>query len=226
MQTGADPEGVVARVYGQLVDRVIAFEFKPGDRLNEGVIARELGVSRTPVREALNRLTADGFLIHSLGQGFFRRRPEISEIFNLYEFRQQIESGAASLVVSRGTSADLNALDQFLAESAALMEDYPVGELVRLDEVFHERVMAMTGNDEMLKALKNINVRIRFVRWIDMKNRRQSTQGEHYKILDSIRDGDAVRASALMSEHIVHRREEIVSAVREWYGRMYAGEAT
>jgi DNA-binding GntR family transcriptional regulator len=219
-----DSEGIVARVYGQLVERVIAFDFKPGDRLNEGALARELGVSRTPIREALNRLTADGFLSHSLGQGFFRRRPEVSEIFNLYEFRQLIETGAVSIAVSRATSADLDSLDDFLKKSVALGPECPVDELVHVDELFHERIAAMTGNDEMLKALKNINRRIRFVRWIDMNNRRQWTQGEHRKILDAVRGGDSQLASSLMSEHIEHRREEIVTAVREWYGRIYVDE--
>ena len=226
--TGAlgDADGIVARIYGQLVERAIAYGFKPGDRLNEGALARELGVSRTPVREALNRLTADGFLSHSLGQGFFRRRPEVSEIFNLYEFRQQLEAGAAALAVSRATSAELDELDSFLNASVALGPECPVDELVRMDEIFHERVTAMTGNDEMLKALRNINLRIRFVRWIDMSNRRQWTQGEHRAILKAIRDGDQPKAASLMSGHIEHRRDEIVTAVKEWYGRMYVGEPT
>ena len=219
-------EGVVARVYGQLAERVIAFTFKPGDRLNEGAIARELGVSRTPVREALNRLAADGFLSHSLGQGFFRKRPEVSEIFDLYEFRQQIEAGAAALAARRGTSTELDELDGFLKTSVALGPECSVDELVRVDEIFHERVTALTGNREMLKALKNINIRIRFVRWIDMSNRRQWTQGEHQKILKAIREGDEVLAASLMSGHIEHRRDEIVTAVKEWYGRMYVGDAT
>jgi DNA-binding GntR family transcriptional regulator len=220
-----DGDGVVARVYGQLVERVIAFDFKPGDRLNEGALARELGVSRTPIREALNRLTADGFLSHSLGQGFFRRRPEVSEIFNLYEFRQLIETGAVAIAVARATKEDLDALDDFLKKSAVLGPDCPVDELVRVDELFHEQIAAMTGNDEMLKSLRNINRRIRFVRWIDMNNRRQWTQGEHRKILDAIRSGDRESASSLMSGHIEHRREEIVTAIREWYGRMYVEES-
>jgi len=219
-----DEGGVVARVYGQLVERVIAFDFKPGDRLNEGALARELGVSRTPIREALNRLTADGFLSHSLGQGFFRRRPEVSEIFNLYEFRQLIEKGAAAIAVARATAADLDALDNFLKKSVALGPDCPAEKLVHVDELFHEQIAAMTGNDELLRSLRNINRRIRFVRWIDMNNRRQWTQGEHRKILDSIRSGDAELTSTLISHHIEHRREEIVTAIREWYGRIYVEE--
>jgi DNA-binding GntR family transcriptional regulator len=226
LEAETDPEGVVARVYGLLTERVIAFDFKPGDRLNEGSLAREFGVSRTPIREALNRLAADGFLSHSQGQGFFRRRPDISEIFDLYEFRQQVESGAVAIAVSRASAADLDSLDGFLKESAALGPERSVDELVRMDEIFHERVMAMTGNNEMLKALKNINCRIRFVRWIDMRNRRKWTQAEHRKVLDAIRDRNAALASSLMSGHIEHRREEIVSAVREWYGQMYVGESS
>jgi DNA-binding GntR family transcriptional regulator len=224
LEAESDSEGVVARVYGLLAERVIGFEFKPGDRLNEGALAREFGVSRTPIREALNRLAADGFLLHTLGQGFFRRRPDISEIYDLYEFRQQLESGAVAIAVSRASVGQLDSLDRFLQESATLGSERPVDELVRMDESFHERVMAMTGNNEMSKALRSINSRIRFVRYIDMRNRRKWTQAEHREVLDAMRDGNAGLASSLISGHIEHRREEIVSAVREWYGQMYVGE--
>src|ERR1700730_760184 len=77
---GADHSSV-ARVYEQLKRRAITFEFRPGDRLNEVAIARQFGVSRTPLREALNRLTMDGFLTFSPNQGFFRRPLEVNEIF-------------------------------------------------------------------------------------------------------------------------------------------------
>ena len=65
---------VVAKAYKGLRDKAISFEFKPGERINESALTRELGISRTPLREALNRLVAEGFLRSSPGEGFYCRK--------------------------------------------------------------------------------------------------------------------------------------------------------
>lgn len=71
-------DSVVDRVYEQLKAMAVSFEFKPRERLNEGAIASRLGVSRTPLREALNRLNTEGFLQFAPGRGFCRGRSEMS----------------------------------------------------------------------------------------------------------------------------------------------------
>ena len=67
-------DSIVDRVYEQLKAMAVSYEFKPGERLNEGELAKRLGVSRTPLREALNRLNTEGFLRFTPGKGFFCRR--------------------------------------------------------------------------------------------------------------------------------------------------------
>jgi DNA-binding GntR family transcriptional regulator len=214
-----------AQLYATLADAMIRFDFRPGERLNEGAIARDLGVSRTPVREALSRLVAAGFLDHEPGQGFFRRKLDPKEIFDLYELRQQIEVGAVRLAVQRAAPEKLAELDDFLARSMAAAPDCSVDELVRFDEQFHEGVVMLTGNNEMLRSLQQINARIRLVRWIDMRGRRDVTQGEHRAMLDAIKAGDAAGGGALMETHVQRRLEQIVERVRESYGLIYVGGA-
>src|ERR1022692_967687 len=92
-----EPKSAVDRVYAQLKELAISFELRPGDRINEVVVARRLGVSRTPLREALNRLTSDGFLTLSRNTGFFRKPLDPKEIFDLYELRNQIEMAGGRL---------------------------------------------------------------------------------------------------------------------------------
>src|ERR1700743_403542 len=84
-------DSIVDRVYEQLKAMAISYEFKPGERLNEGELAKRLGVSRTPLREALNRLNTEGFLRFTPGKGFFCRELDAHEIFALYALRQSIE---------------------------------------------------------------------------------------------------------------------------------------
>lgn len=212
----------VERVYKTLREQAIRFEIRPGDRINEVELARQLGVSRTPLREALNRLTSDGFLSIVPGKGFFGRRLDVKEVFDLYEMRLKLEVALAELAVDR---ADPNAIDSiraFLDVSAVEDASRTIDELVDLDESFHEQVAALSGNALMLQTLRSVNARMRFVRWINMENgRRVGTQAEHRAILEAIAAKDRIEASRLLHIHIDGRLEQIQQALRDGLAKLY-----
>ncbi len=217
---------IVERVYAELRELAIRFELLPGDHVNEVELARQFGVSRTPLREALNRLVSDGFLTFVAGKGFFRRSLDVKEVFDLYEMRQQLEMGLADLAVERATSEQLQGIRDFLAVSMKEDPARTVNDLVSLDEEFHEQVAALSGNIEMLHTLRTINARIRFIRWVNMENgRRRQTQGEHSAILEAIAERDAPRARSLLHAHIDGRLEQITLAIREGYAMIYMNRA-
>jgi DNA-binding GntR family transcriptional regulator len=227
MNLNSDARGAVDRVYEELKSLAISYAIKPGSRLNEGEVARRLGVSRTPVREALNRLTAAGFLSFTPSQGFFRKPLDATEVFDLYEMRQAIEVAAARLAASRASDEGLRELDAFLSVSADYSDTRHVDRLVRFDEEFHERIVKLSGNHEMLTCLLNINDRIRFFRWVDMETgRRRDTQGEHRQVLVALQARDANQAAAMLHAHIAQRRDQIVTQVREGYARIYVDGQT
>jgi DNA-binding GntR family transcriptional regulator len=217
----AEPQTVVERTYEQIKSLAISFELRPGDRLNEGQLSAQLGISRTPLREALNRLAADGFLTLSPGRGFFRRPLDPKEIFDLYELRLQIETAGARLAIDRASAAQLEGLAHFLEASSADRPERSIADLVDLDEAFHRRLMALSGNAEMLRVLDNVHGRIRFVRWIHMEGRRSHTQAEHKAILHALRNGHADHCVDLLRGHIGRRLEQVVEAVKEGYLRIY-----
>jgi DNA-binding GntR family transcriptional regulator len=215
-------ESVVERVYEQLKALSISYELLPGDRVNEIELADRLGVSRTPLREALNRLTSEGFLSMKPGKGFFRRPLDAKDVFDLYEFRRCLETAAAPLAIARAGDEAIGGIRSFLEISRADVPARTISDLVLLDESFHEQLMALSGNDEMLRVLRNLNGRIRFVRWIDMENgRRNTTQSEHLAIIDAVAARNAPRAVALLNGHIERRLDQIVAVIREGYARIY-----
>jgi DNA-binding GntR family transcriptional regulator len=218
--SGAD-DSSVGRVYELVKRRAMTFEFRPGDRLNEVAIARQFGVSRTPLREALNRLTADGFLTFSPKQGFFRRPIEVNEIFDLCELRLQIETGAARLAVERGSDEAFAEFEEFLNRATENLETKTVEELVQNDEAFHERIIALTGNAEMMRTLRNINSRIHYVR-IDLKAPlRELKYAEHRAIVEALKERHAEKCVKLLYQHIEPRRDQIIEAVKNSYARLY-----
>ncbi|PWE29756.1 GntR family transcriptional regulator [Pararhodobacter marinus] len=216
------PQSSVERVYEELREQAIRFDLLPGDRINEVELSKRFGVSRTPLREALNRLVADGFLTFTAGKGFFRRNLEVKEVFDLYEMRQRLEMMLAELAVERASPEAIEEIRGFLEISRREDPTRSVYDLVRLDEGFHERLAALSGNVEMLNVLKDINARIRFVRWVNMeRGRRTRTQGEHLEILEAVAAGDAGRARDLLQTHIDGRLEQITEAIRDGYAMIY-----
>lgn len=218
----SNSDSVVDRVYEQLKAMAVSYELKPGERLNEGGIAKRLGVSRTPLREALNRLNTEGFLRFAPGKGFFCRELDAQEIFDLYELRKTLEVSAARLAIGRAKDADIDALAAFLDRTGPDPGERSTVELVELDEVFHEGLMAMSGNAEMLRVLRNVNARIRFVRWIDMDRiNRSKTQAEHRAVLQSLKARDEATCIELLEKHIDRRLDQITAAIKEGYAQIY-----
>jgi DNA-binding GntR family transcriptional regulator len=215
-------DSVVDRVYEQLKAMTVSYQFKPGERLNEGDIAKLLGVSRTPLREALNRLNTGGFLRFTPGKGFFCRELDAREIFDLYELRKSIEVGAVRLAVKRAKDADIDSLLAFLDATGPDPGQRSAVELVQFDETFHDRLIIMSQNAEMLNVLRNVNARIRFVRWIDMDRiNRSNTQAEHRAVLAGLKARDEATCVSVLEKHIDRRLDQITSAIKEGYAQIY-----
>ncbi len=208
-------------VFNTLRDMAISYEFKPGERLSEIELAARLGVSRTPVREALTRLVTDGFLVPA-SRGFMRRPLDVQETLDLYEARVVVECACVRLAIERATDAELAETRDYLAQSLQVRSDAPVRQLVELDEGFHLRLADMARNTELKRMLVSLNERVRFIRWIDMENvGRDSTQQEHQGILEALVARDAAASERLLAAHIGLRREQIVEAITRGLARIY-----
>lgn len=216
--------GSVDRIYRVVKARAIAFQLRPGERLNEVALARELNVSRTPLREALNRLVAEEFLRWLPRRGYLVRELDSKEVFDLYEFRAALEVSAAMLACERATDGELEELSKFVESRSKNADETDTLRVVGLDEEFHERLVALSGNQEMVRVLRNVNARIRFVRWVDMeKGRRAITQGEHAAVLAALKKRDKTGVARCLSDHITHRLDQITEVIGEGYLRIYNG---
>jgi DNA-binding GntR family transcriptional regulator len=212
---------MVDNIHRELRKMAITFRFLPGERLNEAILAKELGASRTPLREALNRLMSEGFLTFSANHGFFRKPLDVKEIFDLYELRQQMEMAAVRLAVERASDDQLLEFERFALMSADESIERSLDEVIALDEEFHERLIMLTGNAEMRNSLRNVNERIHYVRWIDMTGHRSVTQTQHLGIVRSLRERNSEEGMRRVSEHIGHRLDQIIDKVEKSYGRIY-----
>jgi len=216
----------VDRIYSKLKRMAMTYAFRPGEQLNEVELAASLGVSRTPLREVLNRLVAEGLLDFVPHRGFSCRPLEAKTIYDLYEIRCGLEMVSAKLATQRASDEELAELIDFWERVSLERENYTPLQVVECDESFHERIAILSQNVELLKTLQNINSRIYFVRQIFMEDgqRRNATCDEHKAVLVAMSQRDAEAAAICMSTHITLRREHLVNVIKEGLARLYMDE--
>ncbi|MWB77684.1 FCD domain-containing protein [Pseudooceanicola sp. 216_PA32_1] len=208
------------RAHAQLREQLLRSKFLPGQKINEVSLANELEISRTPLREALNRLVAEGLLLDR-ERGFSVPGLEPEVVFDLFQARVEIECATVRMACELAGPAELDALSAFLDESMSESPDASVDRLIELDIRFHDTIAELSGNKVLRQMLSNLNDRIHLVRWVAMEGRRERTQSQHREILDHIRAGDTAAAIAGMRGHILHRKEDILQAIKAAYGHVY-----
>lgn len=209
-------------VYEQVRHMAANFEFKPAERINESELSKRLGASRTPLREAMNRLTAEGLLMFEAGRGFFCQPLNPQLVVNLYELREALETAAIRAAVERASDDQITELQQFILDTAGRYTDgTPTREIVALDEQFHLMIANLSGNPEMVNMIELTYERIRYVRWIAMREKIDITHAAHMHIFEAIAARDADAAVARMSDHIKKHNAEATEIVGKAYTHLY-----
>lgn len=219
----AKPESSVDRIYAQLRQMAINYKFRPGEPLNEVELAASFGVSRTPLREVLNRLVAEGLLDFVPRRGFSCRPLDTKMIFDLYEVRCGLEIMSTRLATERATDAELAHLVTFWTNASAQFSRYTPIECAQCDEAFHEQIATLSQNTELLRTLKTVNARAHYLRLISMEAEvfRRNTCDEHQLILAAMQDRNIEAATTCMSAHVSLRQEQLVEVIKEGIARLY-----
>ena len=192
--------------YTTLRGRILSGEFAPGEVLNQATLARTIGISTTPLREALRRLKSEGLV--ELGAHRDARVTDLSpeEARDLLEVRRSLDPLAASLAAQRRTKADIAAI----REAVARVE--PLGRDVRTDDLvahrrFHAAVYRTSHNDLLVAMLDGLWDKADRYRRVGLaversQEERDRTSQEHARLVDCIVAGDAEGAAEVMREHV------------------------
>lgn len=193
------PQGQGA--YRRLLDDIRSGTLAPGARLRETDLADRLGISRTPVREAIRQLETDGLVIHLPRQGATIRRLDHAEVVELYEMRAVLEGTAARLAARAASDIEL-------AELAALndeLERAPVGDAAReLNRVFHRTLIDAARNRFLIKAMSALQKTLLILGPTTLADpdRAMSAVAEHAALLGALRSRDGAAAEAAMRAHV------------------------
>ncbi|WP_017298641.1 GntR family transcriptional regulator [Nodosilinea nodulosa] len=213
----------VDRIYQQLKQMAMTYKFRPGEPLNEVELAASFGVSRTPLREVLNRLVAEGLLDFVPRKGFSCKPLDTKRVFDLYEVRCGLEMMSAKLATERASDDEIDALIQFWKTATEKFCTFTPVDCARCDETFHERLAELSQNSELLHMLQNVNARAHYLRLISMEQEayRQNTCAEHQHILQAIQDRNVDAAVNSMAAHVSLRQEQLVEVIKEGVARLY-----
>jgi DNA-binding GntR family transcriptional regulator len=214
-------EGSAATAYRRVRQAIIEGTYPPGARLVEQRLAEELDLSRTPVREALRSLHAEGLVDIEPNRGTVVRRVTVDDIADVYELRARLEAYAAERAAARLLPADERRLDDALvafeaAVDAAMAGDHEARrEVSRWNHDFHDALVAAARHQRLAAILARTVDQVlafqAFRRFTREELRRSAVF--HRLIRDAVVHGQGGRAGALMAEHILQGRDVLLAAV-------------
>lgn len=200
-------------VYEQLKQDIASFSLVPGDRFTENEISERLGVSRTPIRQALFRLQQEGY-VEVLFRSGWRVLPfDFDQFEQLYDLRMVLETTAVHRICADGRRADQALLAQpaavWLVPAAERSGD--AAQVSRWDEEFHCALVAAAGNAEMARVHRDVTDRIRIIRRLDFTKqvRIDATYDEHARILKALQRKRGDQAAMLLRAHIETSQAEV-----------------
>lgn len=206
-------------VFVTLRRQILRGELKPGERLMEISLAKKLGVSRTPIREAIRKLEHEGLVVMIPRRGAHVAEITRQELNDVLEVRLCLEVLAIEKAVERMKEADIRKLKRAEAEFAELVErdDVDLTELGEADEHFHDVIYEGTGNRRLIQILNNLREQMyRFrVEYMKTKNIRQTLVDEHDAIVRAVEAHDKEEAVRLTRLHIDNQYRAINKGLDE-----------
>lgn len=208
-------------VFHTLRKSILRGHLKPDERLMEIKLSEELGVSRTPIREAIRMLQLEGLVVNVPRKGTTVAKITEKDLKEVLELREGLENFAVGLAAERITEDQI----KVLYENAKVFEEQVrnnktddaeyILELAKTDEKFHALICEATGNSRLVQMMNNISdqiyrYRVEYLR--DGESRKKLSE-EHIELCESLKNKDADRAVELMSRHIVKQKEHILSSV-------------
>lgn len=200
-------------VYDELKMKIMMGAISPGTRMMEVELAEEMGVSRTPVREAIRKLEKDGLISIEPRRGAYASSLSSQDMVDILEVRQTMEGLAADLATNRLTDEQKKKLVEVSASFNEAVEAGDMEQMIILDTLFHHLIVEGTGNKllvVMVGQLQDMVLRFRYLYYDDFR-RAEKMPEEHKQIVDAIINGDAIKARTAANRHIDGLKQMVLS---------------
>ncbi|NLO08655.1 MAG: GntR family transcriptional regulator [Clostridiales bacterium] len=200
----ADRYSLRGRVYNTIRDKILSGDYRESEELRENTIATELGVSRTPVREALRQLELEGLVSIIPNKGAFVTGITKKDIHDIYTIRSYLEGLCAKWACDNITNAQIEALEEILYLSDFHARRSHFEQMVELDNKFHDLIYKASGSKILNHVLSDFHQYVERVRKITLSRpyRAEQSRKEHAAIVEALKNRDGDQAEALAHEHM------------------------
>lgn len=190
---------------------------EPGERLMEVQLAEELGISRTPVREAIRKLEQEGYVIMMPRRGTYVSDVSVGDVKEIFEIRSALESLAAGLAARRIEPEELATLQDLLAEIEGYIAKNDMEKIVETDIKFHGLLYQVSRNDRLVAIISNLKEQLARFRTLSMSypGRLQETLEEHSEMVEAIANGDVSAARDAAEHHMERAEKTLLKAMRK-----------
>ena len=196
-------------VYEELKRQIMVGEIAPGTRMMEVELADEMGVSRTPVREAIRKLEKEGLVTIEPRRGAYASDISAKDMVDILEVRQDLEGMAAGIAAQRITEEGRIELENIARQYKESVDREDIEEIIRNDEAFHKYIVGLSGNKTLIKMVSQVQelaLRFRYIYYEDF-SRFKNQPTEHQAIVDAIVRGDVTSARVNAEEHLARLKD-------------------
>ena len=204
-------------VFNTLREAILKGELKPGERLMELQLASKLGVSRTPIREAIRMLEQEGLAVTVPRRGAEVARMTEKDMEDVLQIRAALDELAVQLATEQITDEQFDALEQARQNFENSLKSDDVKEIAQADVAFHDAIYNATGNAKLVSMLNNLREQMYRYRMEYVKDIRQRSNlvEEHRELLDAISSRDSIKAKELMKTHLLNQQQEVINNIQE-----------
>lgn len=204
-------------VFETLRDAIMNQVLKPGERLMEIQLADEMGVSRTPVREAIRKLELEGFIVMVPRRGAYVADISLKDIHEVFEVRACLEGLAARLAAERITPEEMEELERQLVKEAEETETNNLRNIVEIDTSFHDILYKAARNKKLLYFVNNLQEQLHRFRSASLARpgRSKTALEEHREIIEAIAQNDAEEAEKLARIHIENAENAMINSLKQ-----------
>jgi DNA-binding GntR family transcriptional regulator len=211
-------ENLSARVYHQIKRLILCNQIMPGQKLHHQELSERLGVSRTPVREALTRLVQEGYVSFLPNRGFTCKEIGIQEAEELYELREALEAFAVERAIENLTGSALAQLRSNVSSYGRDVQNRFTRERLVYDQDVHLAIVRIAGNETLTNTLSHVFERIVLKRRTDGlydQARGVAAHQEHLKLLEAMERRDVTAAVALVRQHIQAGKKNVMADMEQ-----------
>ncbi|HBG17163.1 MAG TPA: GntR family transcriptional regulator [Firmicutes bacterium] len=204
-------------VFEVLREAIISGQLAPGERLMEIQLAEELGVSRTPVREAIRKLELEELVLMVPRKGAYVASLSMKDVVEVFEIRGALEGLAAALAAERITEEELESLQRQLVKSAEMIGNADLQGMVEADTGFHQILYQASRNERLAQIINNLREQIQRFRQTSLSypGRMKIALEEHREIVDAVSARDPEMARKLAQDHIENAENSMMQVIRD-----------